>query len=166
MLTMVKRALALTRISLSRRLTSSITAANGTCHLLRSRLSHSAVSSLYRARLLRNLASSCCNSVWRSRETLALTMVVASATTSTNHASDSPAAPIIQVIASATPRYRAVRIASASLCKEIFHPVRSCACICMHQINTKSHRISYTLASRVPFNPVVIEPHNALRVLH
>lgn len=75
-----------------------------TCHLLRSRLSHSAVSSLYSARLLRNLANSCCNSVWRSRDTLALTTVAANARTNTSHANDSPAAPIIQVIVSATPR--------------------------------------------------------------
>jgi len=88
-----------------------------TYHLLKSKLSHSAVSSLYSARLRRNLANSCCNSVWRSRDTLALTTVAANARTRSNHASDNPAAPIIQVIASATPRYRAVRIASASLCK-------------------------------------------------
>lgn len=88
-----------------------------TYHLLRSKLSHSAVSSLYSARLLRNLANSWCSSVWRSRDTLALITVAASTSTRTSQASDNPAAPIIQVIASASPRYRAVRIASASLCK-------------------------------------------------
>lgn len=87
-------------------------------HLLSSKLSHSAVSSLYKALLRRSLANSRWTVDSRRRDILALIIVAANANTSTNHASDKPTAPIIHAIIRAIPRYNAPRMASASLCKK------------------------------------------------
>lgn len=88
-------------------------------HLFRSKLSHSAVSSLYKVLFRRSLANSCWTVDSRKRDILVLSIVDASASTNISHAIDKSAAPITHAIAKATARYKAPRMASTSLCKKI-----------------------------------------------